>query len=44
MGEKICKGELVIKLSGLGNSKRGYHMSVSETGVILEQVLSLEEL
>jgi hypothetical protein len=38
MGEKIIKGELLIKLGGLGNSKRGYSMSVTETGIVLEQV------
>jgi hypothetical protein len=41
MGEKIFKGELLIKLSGLGSSKRGYNMSIANEGIILEQVRSL---
>jgi hypothetical protein len=38
MGEKIIKGDLLIKLAGLSSSKRGYSMSVTEEGIVLEQV------
>jgi len=38
MGERILKGDLLIKLAGLSTSKRGYSMSVSEEGIVLEQV------
>ena len=38
MGERIVKGELLIKLSGLGSSKRGYPVSIANEGIVLEQV------
>ena len=38
MGKRILKGDLLIKLAGLSTSKRGYSMSVSEEGIVLEQV------
>lgn len=44
MGERIMKGELLIKLSGLGSSKRGYNLSITNEGIILEQVRSLKYL
>src|SRR5436190_15176029 len=39
MGERIIKGELLIKLPGLGSSKRGYGLSISNGGITLEQVI-----
>ena len=41
MGERIIKGELLIKLSGLGSSKKGYNMSITNEGIVLDQVSSL---
>jgi hypothetical protein len=38
MGENVVKGELLIKLSGLGSTKKGYNVSISNDGVVLEQV------
>ena len=38
MGEKITKGELVVRLLGLGNVKKGHTISISNEGIILEQV------
>ena len=38
MGEKIVKGEVIVKLGGLGNTKKGYQMSVSDEGIVLTQV------
>jgi hypothetical protein len=38
MGEKILKGDVIVKLGGLGNTKKGYQMSVSDEGIVLTQV------
>lgn len=38
MGEKIVKGEVVVKLAGLGNTKKGYQLCVSDEGIVLTQV------
>jgi hypothetical protein len=38
MGERIIKGELLIKLIGLGGPKKGCNVSVSNGGIILPQV------
>ena len=38
MGEKVIKGELLVKLGGLGNTKKGYNLSISDEGIILTQV------
>ena len=37
MGERIIKGELLIKLVGLGG-KRGCNVTISSEGLVLEQV------
>ena len=39
MGERVLKGELTIRLSGLGNTKKGYAVSITNDGIILEQVV-----
>jgi hypothetical protein len=38
MGETVIKGELLIKLPGLGSSRRGYSMNIVNEGIVLEQV------
>jgi hypothetical protein len=38
MGEEVTKGELLIKLPGLGSSRRGCNLSILNEGIILEQV------
>ena len=38
MGERITKGELLIRLRGLGNSRKGYNISIADQGIYLQQV------
>ena len=41
MGEHITKGDVIVKLSGLGNTRKGYTIKISESGLVLEQVPTL---
>ena len=43
MGERVMKGELMVRLFGLGNLKRGYSISIANEGIVLEQVHILED-
>lgn len=38
MGERVVKGELLIKMPGLGSFKKGYHVSIANQGIVLQQV------
>jgi hypothetical protein len=38
MGERIIKGELWIRLSGLGSTKKGFNLSIGNEGIVLSQV------
>ena len=40
MGERIIRGDLLVKLAGLGGSRKGYHVRIANNGILLEQVYS----
>ena len=42
MGERITRGELLIKMPGLGSSRKGYNLSIANQGIILQQVHKYE--
>jgi Rogdi leucine zipper containing protein len=39
MGERITKGELLIRMTGLGSLRRGHNISIANEGIVLQQVI-----
>jgi len=40
MGERITKGELLVRLSGLGSVRKGHNISIATQGIVLQQVFA----
>lgn len=38
MGERIVRGELLIKMFGLGGLRKGCNVSIANQGIVLQQV------